>query len=282
MSDYLSTTLLTKKKEIDCVIRDAIDKVLVLRFGRASDPLSKSAREVSKFATIALVDIDSEDVQVYVNYFDITLVPSTVFFFNAHHMKMDSGTADHTKWVGAFHRKQDFIDVVETAYRPSLPAFSPISEDGDSFAKHIQEIHADVWKRIQDNNARTISIIKVLSLMLGAFVENNPKVFLDSLPGLESFFKWNEKVAIGFIAENSVDKSQGIPTLFTGPLILIPPIHLKEAVDQIPRERKKVDVSSVGASAAFLLNVLINIQNWKSDSNVEEEDNQSWKSDSNV
>lgn len=26
--------------------------------------------------------------------------------------------------------------------------------------------------------------------MLGAFVENNPKVFLDSLPGLESFFKW--------------------------------------------------------------------------------------------
>ncbi|KAJ6299179.1 hypothetical protein OIU76_020201 [Salix suchowensis] len=122
MSDcLLTTTLLTKKKEIDNVIRDTIDKVLVLRFGRASDPvclhlddiLSKSAREVSKFSTIALVDIDSEDVQVYVNYFDITLVPATVFFFNAHHMKMDSGTADHTKWVGAFHRKQDFIDVVE-------------------------------------------------------------------------------------------------------------------------------------------------------------------------
>ncbi|CAN1269778.1 Thioredoxin-like protein 4B [Linum perenne] len=112
---------LTKKKEIDSIIRDTIDKVLVLRFGRASDCtclqlddiLAKSAREVSKFATVAVVDMDSDDVQVYVKYFDISLVPSTVFFFNAHHMKMDSGTADHTKWVGAFHTKQDFIDVVE-------------------------------------------------------------------------------------------------------------------------------------------------------------------------
>ncbi|MBA0675929.1 hypothetical protein Goari_017445 [Gossypium aridum] len=117
---YLLTTL-TRKKEVDTIIRDTIDKVLVLRFGRADDAvclqlddiLAKTAREVSKFATVALVDVDSDDVQVYVKYFDITLIPSTIFFFNAHHMKMDSGTADHTKWVGAFHEKQDFIDVVE-------------------------------------------------------------------------------------------------------------------------------------------------------------------------
>ncbi|XP_010243975.1 PREDICTED: thioredoxin-like protein 4B [Nelumbo nucifera] len=124
---FLLTTL-TKKREVDSIIRDTIDKVLVLRFGRASDAvclqlddiLGKSARGVSKFATIALVDIDSEDVQVYVKYFDITLIPSTVFFFNAHHMKMDSGTADHTKWIGAFHRKQDFIDVVEAIFRGAM------------------------------------------------------------------------------------------------------------------------------------------------------------------
>ncbi|PPD81592.1 hypothetical protein GOBAR_DD21489 [Gossypium barbadense] len=117
---YLLPTL-TRKKEVDTIIRDTIDKVLVLRFGRADDAvclqlddiLAKTAREVSKFATVALVDVDSDDVQVYVKYFDITLIPSTIFFFNAHHMKMDSGTADHTKWVGAFHEKQDFIDVVE-------------------------------------------------------------------------------------------------------------------------------------------------------------------------
>ncbi|XP_030547786.1 thioredoxin-like protein 4B [Rhodamnia argentea] len=124
---YLLNTL-TRKREVDSVIRDTIDKVLVLRFGRASDAvclqlddiLAKSAREVSKFAVVALVDVDSEDVQVYVKYFDITLIPSTVFFFNAHHMKMDSGTADHTKWVGAFHRKQDFIDVMEAIYRGAM------------------------------------------------------------------------------------------------------------------------------------------------------------------
>ncbi|KAK5844395.1 hypothetical protein PVK06_000532 [Gossypium arboreum] len=124
---YLLPTL-TRKKEVDTIIRDTIDKVLVLRFGRADDAvclqlddiLAKTAHEVSKFATVALVDVDSEDVQVYVKYFDITLIPSTIFFFNAHHMKMDSGTADHTKWVGAFHEKQDFIDVVEAIFRGAM------------------------------------------------------------------------------------------------------------------------------------------------------------------
>nr|GMD73129.1 thioredoxin-like protein 4B [Ipomoea batatas]GME01448.1 thioredoxin-like protein 4B [Ipomoea batatas]GME18354.1 thioredoxin-like protein 4B [Ipomoea batatas] len=125
--DYILKTLRTKQ-EIDSIIRDTIDKVLVLRFGRASDAvclqlddvLYKSAAEVSKFATVALADVDSEEVQVYVKYFDITLIPSTVFFFNAHHMKMDSGSADHTKWIGAFQTKQDFIDVVEAIYRGAM------------------------------------------------------------------------------------------------------------------------------------------------------------------
>ncbi|KAM1227593.1 hypothetical protein ACFX13_006952 [Malus domestica] len=126
MSYVLPT--LTKKQEVDSIIRSTIDKVLVLRFGRASDSaclllddvLAKTAREVSKFATVALVDTDSEEIQVYVSYFDIALIPSTIFFFNAHHMKMDSGTADHTKWVGAFQQKQDFIDVVEAIFRGAM------------------------------------------------------------------------------------------------------------------------------------------------------------------
>ncbi|KAL4606293.1 hypothetical protein ACB092_09G092300 [Castanea dentata] len=117
-----------KKQEVDAIIRDTINKVLVLHFGHASDPLclqlndvlSKSAQEVSKFANVALVDIDSVEIQVYVKYFDITFIPSTIFFFNAHHKKMDSGTADHTKWVGAFHKKQDFNDVAERQYKGAM------------------------------------------------------------------------------------------------------------------------------------------------------------------
>ncbi|KAL0419670.1 UNVERIFIED_CONTAM: Thioredoxin-like protein 4B [Sesamum radiatum] len=126
--EYLLPTL-REKREVDSLIRDTLDKVLVLRFGRSSDAvclqlddivLYKSARDVSRFATVALVDVDSEEIQVYVKYFDITFIPSTVFFFNAHHMKMDSGSADHTKWVGTFMRKQDFIDVVEAIYRGAM------------------------------------------------------------------------------------------------------------------------------------------------------------------
>lgn len=37
------------------------------------------------------MDADAEEIQVYVKYFDITLFPSTVFFFNTYHMKMNSG-----------------------------------------------------------------------------------------------------------------------------------------------------------------------------------------------
>lgn len=39
------------------------------------------------------MDVDSEEIKVYVKYFDVTFIPSTIFFFNAHHMKIDSGYA---------------------------------------------------------------------------------------------------------------------------------------------------------------------------------------------
>ncbi|XP_052171227.1 uncharacterized protein LOC127787296 [Diospyros lotus] len=120
---YLLMTL-TKKREIDSIIRDTIDKVLILRFGQSTDHvclhlddiLSKSVRKVSKFATIALVDIDSEDIQIYIKYFDITSIPSTVFFFNAHHTKMDSASADRSHQVDWAHFRKNRTSLMLLRY----------------------------------------------------------------------------------------------------------------------------------------------------------------------
>ncbi|XP_059523573.1 thioredoxin-like protein 4B isoform X4 [Myotis daubentonii] len=88
---------LTSKKEVDEAIKSTAEKVLVLRFGRDEDPvclqlddiLSKTSSDLSKMATIYLVDVDQ--TPVYTHYFDISYIPSTVFFFNGQHMKVDYG-----------------------------------------------------------------------------------------------------------------------------------------------------------------------------------------------
>ncbi|XP_040298921.1 thioredoxin-like protein 4B isoform X2 [Herpailurus yagouaroundi] len=88
---------LTSKKEVDQAIKSTAEKVLVLRFGRDEDPvclqlddiLSKTCSDLSKMAAIYLVDVDQ--TPVYTHYFDISYIPSTVFFFNGQHMKVDYG-----------------------------------------------------------------------------------------------------------------------------------------------------------------------------------------------
>ncbi|XP_013415111.1 thioredoxin-like protein 4B [Lingula anatina] len=124
MSVLLPT--LSSKQEVDSVILNTEDLLLVLRFGRASDItcmqqddiLAKTAEQLRKMAVIYCVSVD--EVPVYVQYFDITLIPATIFFFNGQHMKVDWGTPDHTKFIGNFKTKQDFIDVVEVLYRGAM------------------------------------------------------------------------------------------------------------------------------------------------------------------
>ncbi|XP_017726802.1 PREDICTED: thioredoxin-like protein 4B isoform X2 [Rhinopithecus bieti] len=92
---------LTSKKEVDQAIKSTAEKVLVLRFGRDEDPvclqlddiLSKTSSDLSKMAAIYLVDVDQ--TPVYTQYFDISYIPSTIFFFNGQHMKVDYGERCH-------------------------------------------------------------------------------------------------------------------------------------------------------------------------------------------
>ncbi|NXX37726.1 TXN4B protein, partial [Tricholaema leucomelas] len=117
---------LTCKREVDQAIKTVAEKVLVLRFGRDNDAvclqlddiLAKTAHDLSKMAVIYLVDVN--EVPVYTQYFDISYIPSTVFFFNGQHMKVDYGSPDHTKFVGSFKTKQDFIDLIEVIYRGAM------------------------------------------------------------------------------------------------------------------------------------------------------------------
>eukprot|EP00011_Vannellida_sp_DIVA3-517-6-12_P002270 CAMPEP_0114605680 /NCGR_PEP_ID=MMETSP0168-20121206/1177_1 /TAXON_ID=95228 ORGANISM="Vannella sp., Strain DIVA3 517/6/12" /NCGR_SAMPLE_ID=MMETSP0168 /ASSEMBLY_ACC=CAM_ASM_000044 /LENGTH=119 /DNA_ID=CAMNT_0001816533 /DNA_START=74 /DNA_END=433 /DNA_ORIENTATION=- len=110
---------LVNKEEVDYVLQCVDDLLVILRFGRQDHIdtqrmdglLQSTAPLLANMATVWLVD--EEQVPVYKEYFGIKHVPAVLFFYNGQHIKCDFGTPDHSKWVGLFQRKQDFIDLVE-------------------------------------------------------------------------------------------------------------------------------------------------------------------------
>ncbi|XP_021561395.1 thioredoxin-like protein 4B isoform X3 [Mirounga angustirostris] len=123
---------LTSKKEVDQAIKSTAEKVLVLRFGRDEDPvclqlddiLSKTSSGLSKMAAIYLVDVDR--TPVYTHYFDISYIPSTVFFFNGQHMKVDYGLSRLSHFPSAT-RDQELRDPTVPGTRTLLPWCHQIS-----------------------------------------------------------------------------------------------------------------------------------------------------------
>jgi hypothetical protein len=118
---------LSNKELIDRAIYEIEDMVVVLRFGkedhnecmRLDHILAKAQPELENIAAIFAIDID--EVPLYTAYFDIIHIPATIFFFNAHHMKVDyQVTPDYTKFVGCFREKQDFLDLVEVIFRTAM------------------------------------------------------------------------------------------------------------------------------------------------------------------
>lgn len=80
--------------------------------------ISKSADSLANMASF--YSVEAEKIPSYVKYFNISLFPSMVFFFNAEHMKVDFGTPDHSKWIGVFELRQDLVDLVEIIYRGAM------------------------------------------------------------------------------------------------------------------------------------------------------------------
>ncbi|KAG9386779.1 Mitosis protein dim1 [Pyrenophora tritici-repentis] len=108
---------------VDQAILSEEDRLVLIRFGRDSDPdcmsqdevLYKIADRVKNFCAIYLCDLDEvPDFKAMYELYD----PCTVmFFFRNKHMMCDFGTGNNNKLNWVLEDKQEFVDIIETVYR---------------------------------------------------------------------------------------------------------------------------------------------------------------------
>jgi DIM1 family U5 snRNP protein len=108
---------------VDQAILSEEDRLVVIRFGRDSDPdcmrqdevLYKIADRVKNFAALYVCDLDEvPDFKAMYELYD----PCTVmFFFRNKHMMCDFGTGNNNKLNWVLEDKQELIDIIETVYR---------------------------------------------------------------------------------------------------------------------------------------------------------------------
>ena len=107
---------------VDCAIVNEEKRVVVIRFGRDSDPtcmqmdegIARVAEDVKNFAVCYLVDItEVPDFNDMYELFD----PCTVmFFFRNKHIMIDLGTGNNNKITWPITAKQELIDIIEVVY----------------------------------------------------------------------------------------------------------------------------------------------------------------------
>lgn len=125
---------------VDQAILSEEDRLVVIRFGRDTDPdcmkmdevLYKVADRVKNFAVIYVCDLDevrTTPTQTSSAATDPTQVPdfnamyelydpcTVMFFFRNKHMMCDFGTGNNNKLNWVLEDKQELIDILETIYR---------------------------------------------------------------------------------------------------------------------------------------------------------------------
>ena len=109
--------------EVDQAIVTEEDRVVIIRFGRDSDPtcmvqdeiLMNIAEKVKNFAVIYVVDLD--EVTDFSGMYELYDPCTTMFFYRNKHIMVDLGTGDNNKINWALADKQEFIDIIEVVYR---------------------------------------------------------------------------------------------------------------------------------------------------------------------
>ncbi|KAL3619380.1 hypothetical protein CASFOL_036950 [Castilleja foliolosa] len=131
---------------------------------------SDVARDVSRFATVALAGVDSEEIQV---------------------------SADHTKWIGTFQSKQDFIDVVEVLHL-ALTIFSGLGKQTDFDVVDNLWLESSSWECCENpptlsSSSRVGSIIELARLK--TYVSGSSDSKLTILLVADVYMKTADKIA---------------------------------------------------------------------------------------
>ena len=109
--------------DVDQAILWHKDKLVVIRFGKDTDPmcmkmdemLATCAERLKKFVVIYAVDIVA--VPCFNKMYELVDPCSVMFFFRNKRIMVDYGTGENNKLTFLLKTKQEFIDLCEIVYR---------------------------------------------------------------------------------------------------------------------------------------------------------------------